>query len=108
MINTKENLHTMTDITLPKFKTWSIDGDRRGDVLSCSKGTLWITQHGDLKDYVLEAGKDFWVTKSGTVVVQALEHAQFKYSLNELESHIEVNRQPLHHAFTLRTSHRLR
>ncbi len=108
MLNTKQTLHTLNSITLAKFKTWSIDGDRRGDVISCSSGTLWITQQDDLKDYVVEAGKDFWVTRPGTVVVQALENAQFKYSLEELQSHVEPNRQLLHHAPALRTTHRLR
>jgi hypothetical protein len=105
MLNTKENLHTLTEITLAQHKLWSLEGDRRGDVISCLKGTLWITQEGDLKDYILEAGRDFWVTKPGTVVVQALYNAQFKYSLNELQSHVETNPQPIHRS---RLSHPLR
>ncbi len=108
MLRTIENLHAPTEISLPKFKTWSIEGDRRGDVISCSNGALWITQEGDLKDYVVEAGKDFWVTKPGMVVIQALDNAQFKYSLNEQPNHIEANRQPLRQASVLRTVHRLR
>ncbi len=94
MLNTKESLHTLTDIRLAKYKTWSIEGDRRGDVINCLNGLLWITQEGDLKDYVLEAGRDFWVTKPGTVVLQALDDSQFKYSLNEMQSHVEVDAQP--------------
>jgi hypothetical protein len=96
MLRAKENLHTMTDISLPKFRTWTIEGDRRGDVISCVEGTIWITQEGDLKDYVVKSGKDFWVTKPGTVVVQALEDARIKYSLNELQDHVESNHQVLH------------
>ncbi len=108
MLNTKENLHTLTEITLAKDKMWSIEGDRRGDVIRCKSGTLWITQEGDLKDYIVEPCRDFWVTKPGTVVVQALDDAQFKYSLNELQSHIEVNRQPSHHLPRYRASRFLR
>ena len=104
MLHTKENLHRLTGVTLPKYQTWSIDGDRRGDVISCTSGILWVTQEGDLKDYVIEAGKDFWVTRPGTVVVQALDNAQFKYSLNELHSYIEVNPQPIHHSNRSRLS----
>ena len=96
MLNTKVNLHTLTDITLAKHKLWNIEGDRRGDVISCLNGTLWVTQAGDMKDYILEPGQDFWVTKAGNVVVQALQNAQFKYSLNELQNHIEINHQPIH------------
>jgi hypothetical protein len=108
MLNTKQNLHTLTEIMLPKHKLWSIEGDRRGDVISCSSGTLWITQEGDLKDYILYAGKDFWVTKPGAVVVQALDNAQFKYNLNELQNHIEINPQPIHHSPRSRVNHPLR
>jgi hypothetical protein len=95
MLNTKVYLHCLTDISLAKYQLWNLEGDRRGDVISCLNGTLWITQEGDLKDYVVEAGQNFWVTRSGTLVVQALENAQFKYNLNELESHIESNSQPV-------------
>jgi hypothetical protein len=96
MINTKVNLHTLTDITLAKYKLWEIEGDRRGDVIKCMSGTLWVTQEGDMKDYILEPEQDFWVTKPGIVVVQALENAQFKYSLNQLQNHVEINHQPIH------------
>ena len=93
MLNTKEKLHTLTEITVAKHKMWSIEGDRRGDVISCLHGILWITQEGDLKDYVVEAGRYFWVTKPGTVLVQALDDSQFRYSLNEMQNHFEINRQ---------------
>lgn len=108
MLNTKENLHTLTKITLAKYKLWSIEGDRRGDVISCLSGTLWITQEGDMKDYILETGKDFWVTKPGAIVIQALDNAQFKYSLNELQSHIEINPQPIRRTSPSRINQHLR
>jgi len=98
MLHTKENLHTLTEISLAKFRTWTIEGDRRGDVISCVDGTLWITQESDLKDYVVESGKDFWVTKPGTVVVQALDNSHIKYSLNEIQNHMENNHQLFHRA----------
>jgi hypothetical protein len=68
-------------------------------VITCLNGTLWITQEGDFKDYVLESGRSFWVTRPGSVVLQALDHSRFKYSLNELQSHVETNRQRLSHPF---------
>jgi hypothetical protein len=95
MLNTKQNVHSLTEITLPKHKMWTIEGNRHGDVISCKNGILWITQEGDLKDYIIEAGRNFWVTKPGTVIVQALDDSKFKYSLNEMEDHIEVNQQPM-------------
>jgi hypothetical protein len=108
MLNTKANVKTNTDIFLAKHKHWNIEGDRRSDVISCFDGTLWITQNGDMKDYILEAGQNFWVTKSGTVVVQALENAHFKYSLTELDSHIETNTQPIQHTLRSRINTRFR
>jgi hypothetical protein len=113
ILQTKENLHKLTDITLAKNKTWSIEGDRRGDVITCLNGTLWITQEGDLKDYVLESGRTFWVTRPGMVVVQALDNSQFRYSLNELQDPIEVIQQVNHSSRTLhllrnRVNHSLR
>ncbi len=95
MLNTKQTVKTLTQISLPKYKMWSIDGDRRGDVISCTSGILWVTQEGDLKDYILEAGRSFWVTRRGNVLVQALDESAFKYSLNEMQDHLEVNKQPL-------------
>jgi hypothetical protein len=108
MLNTKKNVRTLTEITLAKHKMWSIEGDRRGDVISCMSGILWITQEGDLKDYIVEAGRNFWVTKPGTVIVQALDDSQFKYSLNEMQNHIEVNSQPIHRMLHSRVSRLLR
>ncbi len=95
MLNTKEMVHLLTDIRLAKYQLWSIEGDRRGDEIHCLNGLLWVTQKSDLKDYVVEAGKSFWVTKPGTVVVQALDNSTFKYSLNELQSHVEIDKQPV-------------
>ena len=97
-----------TDITLGKYKIWNIEGDRRGDVITCLSGRLWVTQEGDMKDYIVEPGRAFWVTKAGTVVVQALENSQFKYNLNEVQNHFEINSQPTHHTRTSLTSRFLR
>lgn len=108
MLNTKQNVHAITEITLPKHKMWTIDGDRRGDVISCVSGTLWITQQGDLKDYVVETGRNFWVTRPGSVVVQALDDSQLKYSLNELQHHIENNYQPAYRTLQTRINRLLR
>jgi|GEM_PF-1101173 len=96
MLNTKINQKFNTDITLDKYSLWNVEGDRRGDVISCLSGSLWITQEGDLSDYVLEPGQEFWVTRAGTVIVQSLDKSKFKFSLNELQSHVESHQQPVH------------
>lgn len=105
MLNIKQNVHTLTEISLEKYKTWTIEGNRRGEVISCKSGILWITQEGDLKDYIIEAGRSFWVTRPGTVVVQALDNSKFNYSLNEMQEHIEINQQPIHQSSSPRISH---
>ncbi|OGO27787.1 MAG: hypothetical protein A2136_06790 [Chloroflexi bacterium RBG_16_54_11] len=108
MLITKLNVKSLSDITLARFKTWDMQGDRRGDVISCSTGNLWITQAGDLKDYILESGQDFWVTRTGTVVVQALSDSRFGYSLYAHRNHLETSRQPYRQASPSRINHRLR
>jgi hypothetical protein len=108
MLNTKVNLHTPTDISLAKYQLWNLVGDRRGDRISCIRGSLWITQEGDLKDYVLDAGQNFWVARPGTVVVQALQNSQFKYNLNELDSRIERNSQPFDPSLQLHSKRTMR
>jgi hypothetical protein len=108
MLNTKTNIRPIREISLAKHKLWTIEGDRRGDVISCLNGTLWITQEGDLKDYVLEAGKNFWVTKPGAVVVQGLDNARFTYNLNEPDTYIAVNTQPVRRRPFARLSNHLR
>jgi hypothetical protein len=108
MLTTKVNLRFDTDITLDKYRLWDIEGDRRGDVIRCLYGELWVTQYGDLKDYVLGPGQEFWVTRAGTVVVQALKDSKFKFSLNEIHNHIEINHQPVHLTLGSRSNQRLR
>ncbi len=49
----------------------------RGKIISCLKGSIWVTQEKDLEDYILEEGESFMVTVPGRVIVQALEEARF-------------------------------
>jgi hypothetical protein len=108
MLNTKATVKFNTDVTLNKYRVWNVDGDRRGDVIRCLYGALWVTQDGDMKDYVLKAGQEFWVTRAGTVIVQALEDGKFQYSLNELHDHIEINQQPFQHTHRGAANQRVR
>lgn len=43
-----------------------------GRRLSVVKGAAWITQHGDPRDTVLEAGQDFVFDQPGSAWIQAL------------------------------------
>lgn len=81
MTITKYDTRTMLNgISLPQTKLWSADGDLRGEKITCTAGELWVTQANDLKDYVLKTGEIFWVTKPGTILVQALTDGQFSFS----------------------------
>lgn len=50
----------------------SLDGDRRGARLRCLEGQLWITQAGDRMDHLVPVGREFVITRTGRVVIQAL------------------------------------
>lgn len=81
MTVTKFELRPMIyEISLPQSKVWSAGGDLRGEKITCTAGRLWITQENDLKDYILTQGEVFWVTRSGTVVVEAIQDGQFIFS----------------------------
>ncbi len=98
MLSAKENLNLLSDITLAKHELWTIEGDRRGDVIRVLNGLIWITQAADQNDYILEAGKELSVTKAGTIVVQAMENSQIKYGIHELQISLKVNRQNVRQA----------
>ncbi len=51
--------------------------DARGTRIACADGVLWITQYGDLRDIVLNAGDAFVVDRDGKVVVNALSDSAF-------------------------------
>ncbi len=45
--------------------------------ISCVEGTLWVTQHRDIDDTVLEAGGSLDLRRRGPAVVQALKALRF-------------------------------
>jgi hypothetical protein len=48
---------------------------KKGDVVACLRGTVWLTQSGDLTDYVLQNGERFVAARDGKVVIQGLSTA---------------------------------
>jgi hypothetical protein len=48
---------------------------RAGDRVDCLDGRVWITQDGDLRDVVLDAGQVFTLDRAGTAIVYALTEA---------------------------------
>lgn len=49
--------------------------DRIGDRVVCLDGQVWITQHDDTRDIVLEAGQCFELDRPGMALVFALQDA---------------------------------
>ena len=48
---------------------------KKGDVVVCLRGAVWLTQSGDIKDYALRSGERFVATGKGKVVIQGLSAA---------------------------------
>lgn len=70
----------LNDVSLHQAELWRADGDLRGEQITCTAGEIWVTQANDLNDHILKAGEIFWVTKPGTVLVQALTDGEFRFS----------------------------
>lgn len=51
--------------------------DGRGSCVQCLSGTLWLTQQGEVRDIVLEAGDMAVIERNGTSIVFALSDARF-------------------------------
>ncbi len=44
-----------------------------GKTVTCVRGSLWITQDGDLKDVVISAGDSYTLERAGRILVSGLE-----------------------------------
>ncbi len=59
-------------------KLWLAEGNYRWRAILCLQGAIWITQDGDLRDHVIEAGEMFLISQPGKVIVQALADARLQ------------------------------
>ena len=50
-------------------------GDAEGKLLAVFEGRIWLTQHDDPRDIVLDAGESFVLEHGGVAVAQALRDA---------------------------------
>lgn len=71
---------TDTDVSLARNRLCRVPGSRRGPLVVCLKGVVWLTQRGDEQDYILTAGDWMAVHRRGMVLVQALRDAQVRIS----------------------------
>ena len=69
-----------TEVDLAVNQGWALKGRRDQQTLYCLKGCIWVTQEGDIPDYLLEEGDAFLVTLPGLVLVRALTPARIGYA----------------------------
>lgn len=69
-----------TDVSLARNRLCRVPGGRRGPLVVCLKGVVWLTQRGDEQDYILAAGDWMAIRRRGTVLVQALRDARVRIS----------------------------
>jgi hypothetical protein len=51
--------------------------DAQGNLVLCLGGTLWLTQEGDIRDIVLEAGDEARIERDGLTILSAMSDASF-------------------------------
>lgn len=64
------------EITLKKGDLWKTKRNSLGLYLLCREGIVWITQEGDARDIILQAGEEFRLDRPGLVIVQAFSEAK--------------------------------
>jgi len=65
-----------TDIVHLKKKEFTSRKNRGEEMhLKCLSGIVWITQPGDLEDYILNANESLKIDRKGMAVVQAMSEA---------------------------------
>jgi len=78
---------TMGSPVPPRGATWQTSLDKNGTVVfndvrglevELVSGSLWITQDGDIEDYVLGPGQRFRVQRQGATVLHALKESSIK------------------------------
>ena len=57
-----------------------------GTKLEALSGAIWVTQNGDIRDIVLEAGDAIVLDHRGEVVVSALSNATFRVASARVQS----------------------
>ena len=67
-------IHSATDLS--RGQMLRIE-DGQGSLVLCLNGTLWLTQEGDQRDIVLEAGEEALIEHDGLSILNALSDARF-------------------------------
>ncbi|MBN1140677.1 MAG: DUF2917 domain-containing protein [Deltaproteobacteria bacterium] len=71
------------EILLRKGELLILEGSRRGRLVRCGDGILWITQEGDRRDHLLRRGGSFASALVGRIVVSALSDCRLTLLRND-------------------------
>lgn len=81
---------TIADTTVPRASAQGTVRLRRrqhmrltgaaGRVVAAISGSVWITQDGDIRDIVLEAGQSVTLDRDGPAIISALDEARLRIS----------------------------
>jgi hypothetical protein len=80
ILHAKElTMHTDLNLATTSLKRGQMqrEQDARGSLVQCLSGTLWLTQQGDARDIVLEAGDEARIEHDGLSILIALSEARF-------------------------------
>ena len=67
----------MMETTIPKGRTLRIQ-DGKGLDLTVVAGSLWVTHEHDIKDFVLNPGEAFHVSRDGLTLIHAFRKVQLR------------------------------
>lgn len=76
--------------------------DARARQVLCLSGTLWLTQEGDTRDIVLEAGDEARIERDGLTILSAMSDTSFVVSQDRaaLDGLLRARAAPATHAST--------
>jgi len=66
------------DVQLKRSEIFRLKKCRPGTEIICTGGTLWVTQSGDIKDYILSQGQKFVINHPDAVLIEAVPDATLR------------------------------
>jgi hypothetical protein len=83
ILHAKElTMHTDLTLAATSMKRGQLQRvqDARGSLVLCRSGSLWLTQDGDARDIVLQAGDEARIDHDGLSILSALDDSSFVLS----------------------------
>jgi len=63
-------------LVLKKHQLVTLNEAQPKMAIECRTGVIWVTHSGDLRDYVLEAGRSCVPNGSGDLLIEAIDDAR--------------------------------